>query len=104
MSTPRIRLPDSAAPGAEIEVRTLIDHPMVTALSSPGPRDMLARFEATLNGTPVFTAEIGNGTSANPTFTFHVRAPDTPGPAAFEFTWTHEDGQTFSAQQTVTVG
>lgn len=104
MSTPRIRLPDSTAPGDAIEVRTLIDHPMVTALSSPGPRDMLARFEVTMNGTPVFTCEIGNGTSANPTFTFHVRAPDTPGTAAFVFTWTHEDGQTFSAGQTVEIG
>jgi sulfur-oxidizing protein SoxZ len=104
MSTPRVRLPRSAAPGEVIEVRTLIDHPMVTALSSPGPRDMLARFEAALNGTPVFVAEIGNGTSANPTFTFHVRAPDTPGPATFAFVWTHEDGTTFTAEQVVTVG
>lgn len=100
MSTPRIRLPASAAPGEVIEVRCLIDHPMVTALSSPGPRDMLARFEATVNGTPVFACDFGNGAAANPTFTFFVRVEET---ADIVLTWTHEDGRTFSAGQTVTV-
>jgi sulfur-oxidizing protein SoxZ len=100
MSTPRIRLPQRAAPGEVIEVRTLIDHPMVTGISSPGPRDMLARFEATVNGETVIAYDFDNGSAANPTFTFHVRVSET---SAFVFTWTHEDGRTFTAEETVRV-
>ncbi|MFN3613824.1 MAG: thiosulfate oxidation carrier complex protein SoxZ [Rubrimonas sp.] len=100
MSTPRIRLPRSAAPGDVVEVRTLIDHPMVTGLSSPAPRDMLARFEAAANGQTVFAFDFGNGSAANPTFTFHVRLE---GPTDFVFTWTHEDGRTFVAEGSVAV-
>ena len=100
MSTPRIRLPESAAAGAEIEVRTLIDHPMITAVSSDDPRDMLASFTATMNGDTVFSYDFGNGSAANPTFTFYVRAA---APGAFNFVWTHEDGTTFRADATVTI-
>jgi sulfur-oxidizing protein SoxZ len=101
MSTPRIRLPRSASRGEVIEIRTLIDHPMVTALSSPGPRDMLERFEARMNGETVFTFEFDNGTSANPYIVFFVRVEET---SAFEFVWTHEDGTTFAADGEVRVG
>jgi sulfur-oxidizing protein SoxZ len=98
--SPRVRLPDSAAPGEVIEVRTLIDHPMVTAVATPGPRDMLARFEVTLNGAPLIAYDFANGSAANPTFTFHARA-ETPG--AFVFTWTHEDGRQFVLEQSVRI-
>ena len=100
MSTPRIRLPARATPGEVIEVRTLIDHPMITGVSSDARRDMLARFEATMNGTRVFACDFGNGASANPTFTFYVRVQET---AAFVLTWTHEDGRNFTAEQIVEV-
>ena len=101
MSTPRVRLPRTASPGEVIEVRTLIDHPMVTAISTPGPRDMLARFEAEVNGEIVFAYDFDNGSSANPTFTFHVRLDET---SDFVFTWTHEDGRTFISDGQVRVG
>ncbi len=101
MSTPRIRLPRSARPGEAIEVRVLLDHPMVSAVTGPRPRDMLARFEARMNGETVLSYDFGNGTSANPILSFHVRAA---APGAFDFVWTHEDGRTFAAAQTVAVG
>ena len=101
MSTPRVRLPRSAAPGEVIEVRTLIDHPMVTAVATPGPRDMLARFEARLNGETVLSYDFDNGSAANPTFTFHVRAE---APGDFAFIWTHEDGTEYGAEQSVRIG
>lgn len=100
MSTPRIRLPRSAREGEVVEVRTLIDHPMVTAVSGPGPRDMLARFEATMNGETVIAYDFANGSAANPTFTFYVRAA---APGDFVFTWTHEDGRSFTAEGSVRV-
>lgn len=100
MSTPRLRLPRSARPGEAIEVRTLIDHPMVTALSGPGPRNMLARFEARFEGTPLLTHEFGNGAAANPALSFFVRAERS---GTFHFVWTQEDGQTFEASHALTV-
>ncbi|MBQ2262505.1 MAG: thiosulfate oxidation carrier complex protein SoxZ [Loktanella sp.] len=100
MSTPRVRLPRSAAAGEEIEVRTLIDHPMITAVSSDDPRDMLANFTATMNGETVFTYDFGNGSAANPTFTFYLRAA---APGDFTFVWTHEDGTEFRAEESVAV-
>ena len=101
MSTPRIRLPRSAQPGEEIEIRTLIDHPMITAVSSDEPRDMLARFEARMNGETVFAYDFANGSAANPSFTFYLRAE---APGDFTFTWTHEDGHSFSAEENVRIG
>lgn len=101
MSTPRIRLPRSASAGEVIEVRTLIDHPMITGISSSDPRDMLERFEATVNGETVFAYDFDNGSSANPTFTFFVRLEET---SQFVFTWTHEDGHSFTAEGEVRVG
>lgn len=101
MTTPRVRLPRSAAPGEVIEIRTLIDHPMITAVSAPGPRNMLARFDVTMNGAPLIAYEFANGSAANPTFSFHARAE---APGDFVFTWTHENGQQFVAEQSVSVG
>jgi sulfur-oxidizing protein SoxZ len=100
MATPRIRLPRSASQGEEIEVRTLIDHPMITGVSSPAPRDMLSTFTATMNGETVFRYDFGNGSAANPTFTFYVRAA---APGDFSFVWTHEDGTEYRADESVAV-
>ncbi len=100
MSTPRVRLPRSAAEGEEIEIRTLIDHPMITAVSTDQPRDMLARFEVMMNGTLLAAYNFENGSAANPTFTFYARAE---APGDFVFTWTHEDGRQFVAEQSVAV-
>ena len=100
MSTPRVRLPRSSREGDEIEIRTLIDHPMITAVSSPYPRNMLVRFEATMNGETVFAYDFANGSAANPSFTFFVRAS---APGEFVFTWIHEDGQRFTTEGTVQV-
>lgn len=101
MSTPRIRLPRTARPGETVEVRTLLDHPMVTGLGSSGPRDMLARFEVAVNGETVLTQDYANGSAANPTAIFHVRLHET---SRFQFVWTHEDGRVFTAEQDVRVG
>ncbi len=100
MFTPRVRLPRTATAGEEIEVRTLINHPMITGVSGPDPRDMLARFEATMNGETVFACDFANGSAANPTIIFYVRAA---APGAFTFTWTHEDGRQFQTEGTVDI-
>ncbi len=101
MSTPRIRLPRSATSGEVIEIRTLIDHPMTTGISSPAPRNMLESLVVEMNGEVVFTQEFDNGTSENPYVVFFVRVHET---SDFRFVWSHEDGSAFTAEGRVQVG
>ena len=100
MSTPRVRLPRSAGEGEEIEIRTLINQPMITGVSGPDARDMLARFEAKMNGEIVFAYDFENGSASNPTLIFFVRAA---APGDFTFTWIHEDGQSFETEESVRI-
>lgn len=100
MATPRIRVPNSAAAGEEFEVRTLLNHPMLTGVAPNETRDMLARFEAKMNGETVFAYDFANGSAPNPTFSFHLRAV---APGDLEFIWTHEDGTEFRADASVAV-
>ena len=97
---PRLRLPSSARAGEVIEIRTLIDHPMLTGVLQD-ERDMLVRFVAEANGEPFFEADLDNGTSANPALTFHARVEET---TEFRFVWYHEDGRSVAATERVRVG
>jgi sulfur-oxidizing protein SoxZ len=67
---------------------------MITGVSSPAPRDMLATFVARMNGEVVFSFDFKNGTSANPYVVFFVRLEET---SAFDFVWTHENGTEFTS-------
>ncbi len=93
---PRIKIPDSAKPGDVIEVRTLVTHVMETGnrkdrSGNTIPRDIVNTFIATYAGKEVFRAELGPGISANPFISFSLRVP---GPGAFEFSWTDDQGAT----------
>jgi sulfur-oxidizing protein SoxZ len=106
MSRPRVRVPAAARAGEEIEIRTLIDHPMETGLRRDAsgrtpPRDMLRRFEARADGEVVFAADFANGTAANPAITFRVRVERT---TRFEFSWHDEAGGAIRTEATVRVG
>ncbi len=104
LATPRVRLPRTARAGEVIEIRTLIEHPMETGLRHEGartvPRDMLTQLVVRMNGELVFSAELHNGTSANPYHVFFVRIERSSG---FEFTWTDFQGRTARAEARVTV-
>jgi sulfur-oxidizing protein SoxZ len=108
MSTPRIRLPQSVKAGEAFEIRTLIDHPMETGLRTQGgqsagqtvARRMIVRFEVSVDGEPLLTADLRNGTSANPYLAFFVRLDRT---ATLTFVWREEDGREHRATQRVTV-
>lgn len=93
---PRIKIPDSAKPGDIIEVRTLVTHVMETGnrkdrTGNTIPRDIVNTFVATYAGKEVFRAELGPGISANPFIAFALKVP---GPGAFEFSWTDDEGAT----------
>ena len=103
--TPRLRIPARARPGEVIEIRTLLDHPMETGLrhdNSPAPpRNMLARLEIRRDTTPIFTADLRNGTAANPFHVLYVRMETT---ATFTATWTDEHGRSAATSARVVVG
>ncbi|GGC35137.1 thiosulfate oxidation carrier complex protein SoxZ [Siccirubricoccus deserti] len=104
LAQPRIRIPRTARPGEVIEIRTLIEHPMENGIrggvAGVVPHDMLTRLQVRRDGETVFTADLGNGTSANPYHVFHLRMERT---AELEFLWTDERGRTARATARVVV-
>ena len=104
LSQPRIRIPRTAKPGEVIEIRTLIEHRQETGIRHDGTtapdRDMLTRLIARRDGETIFSAELRNGTSANPYHVFFVRMERT---ADFAFTWSDTKGRTVTATARVVV-
>lgn len=105
MATIRIAAPDTASRGEIIELKALIQHPMETGYRS-GPdgkaieQDIIKRFEVSYDGETVFEAELEPGIAANPILTFYTRATAS-GP--IEFTWTGQNGETWSETHELTV-
>jgi sulfur-oxidizing protein SoxZ len=104
LSQPRIRIPRTAKPGEVIEIRTLIEHRQETGIRQDGSaapeRDILTRLIARRDGETIFSAELRNGTSANPYHVFFVRMERT---AEFSFTWTDLKGRAITATARVVV-
>lgn len=108
MSTPRPRIrlgSRDLAPGESTEVLTLISHPMETGRregpdGAPVPRDMIARFEASFDGAPVFAVEMGDAISTDPFLSFHLAPPHS---GTLRLVWTLEDGTEITAEEAVTV-
>lgn len=105
MAVIRISIPETARRGEVIEIKAMIQHPMETGYrrNEQGkiiPRDIITRFRCTYNTAVVCEAEFFPGTAANPFVSFHARATET---ATLEFTWTDQDGKTWSERRTLTV-
>lgn len=91
----RIFVPAQASPGEQIELKTLVSHPMESGFrrSNTGTliaRNILTRFTCDYDGEPMFAAEFGPGITANPFLSFYLRATHT---AELVFTWTDQNGQ-----------
>ncbi len=98
MSRPRIKFPDGAKIGDVVEVKTVITHMMETgnrrdADGTTIPRNIINAFVATFEGTEVFRATFGSGTSANPYVSFPMRVT---GPGKLACTWTDDGGKTMT--------
>ncbi len=78
MARALIRVPPLVRAGEVFEVRVLVQHPMETGYR-PGadgqiqPRDIVTRVEATLDGRPVFAADLFPAIAANPYLAFPLR-------------------------------
>ena len=103
MARALIKLPETAAPGEVIEIRTLIQHPMETGYR-PGPngkllpRDIIRRFTCLYDGEVVFSAELHPAIAANPFIAFTTVATVT---GTVTFTWEGDHG--FSQTETATL-
>lgn len=93
--------------GDVADVRVLMAHPMETgqrkdAAGKIVPLHFIQSIGATLNGKPVFSADISQAISRNPVFAFKVkgaRAGDT-----IAITWTDNKGETRTDQAVVRAG
>lgn len=105
MAKVRIALPDTAARGEVIEIKTLISHPMesgfrLDSVGKPIPRNILKEFKCLYNGEEVFRAEFFPAVTANPFLTFFTTATES---GTIEFFWTDQNGEVTSEQASITV-
>jgi sulfur-oxidizing protein SoxZ len=103
--TPRIRIPDTAAAGEAIVIRTLISHVMESGQRRDAdgnlvPRSIINRFTVEFEGEPVVDAALEPAISANPYFEIEAVVPRT---GSFTFTWYDDDGSVYRTTETVTV-
>lgn len=103
---PRVRVPDTAAPGEVILIRALLSHPMESgqrrdAAGELIPRKIVNAFECTFNGAPVFSCELEPAISANPYLEFHARVNES---GVFSFAWTDDDGSVYTDERSIEVG
>ncbi len=90
----RISMPEKARKGEVIEIKTLIQHVMETGYrrdyqGGAIPRDIINSYVVTYAGRQIFKADMTQGISANPFFSFHTKAVET---GDVVFTWTDLKG------------
>ena len=103
MARTLIHLPPTVRRGEAFEVRTTIAHPMETGYRPDDggrivPRDIVTRIQATLDGEPVFSADVFPALAANPYLAFQVRAERS---GTLRITWEGDNG--FAQTETVAV-
>ncbi len=94
MPNSRIKVPEQAKVGEQVEIRALIMHPMENGFNfdSQGttiPVHIITDFVCAYDGAEVLRVQLQPGLSANPYFSFYLTATRT-GPV--DFTWTDQDG------------
>lgn len=105
MPNTRIKVPDSAKAGDIVEIRAVIQHPMengfnVTSAGVVIPVHIITDFFCEYDGGEVFRVKLEPGLSANPYFSFFLKATKT-GPV--DFHWIDQDGTKTDATATLTV-
>ncbi len=102
----RVRVADSVASGAPLEVLTLINHPQETGLREDGqgnivPKRLIERLEARYNGQVAFVAELNRSVSANPYLRFFITPTET---GSLDLVWTEDTGATAEFSTGISVG
>lgn len=102
---PRVKIPDTAAAGEVITVKTLITHPMESGMRQDSrgelvPRRIIHRFTCDFAGVNVVDVQLEPAVSSNPYFEFDIRI-DAAGDAVF--TWYDDDGSTWTETHRVEI-
>lgn len=102
---PRVSVPEVAAPGEIVPVRTAITHPMETGLRVDSTDDwirqrIISSFECTLNGDSVFRARLHPAIATNPYLAFHAQVQES---GTFHFSWYDTTGVTYTEEASIRV-
>ncbi|WP_290686614.1 MULTISPECIES: thiosulfate oxidation carrier complex protein SoxZ [unclassified Haematobacter] len=105
MFNTRIRVPGTARKGEVVEIRAMIMHPMDNGFSytSQGtliPVEIVTDFTCRYLGEEVIRIRLEPGLSANPYFTFRLRAERT---GTVDLTWIDQHGTVTTAEALLTV-
>lgn len=101
MQNPRVALPRRLQANQNIEVRTLINHPMETGLrrNSEGillPQNLIKKMQLTLDQQPAMETRFYTGTSANPYVRLNLKLAKSSKAA---FIWQDQQGQNLIEQR-----
>ena len=102
---PRVKVPKKASKGELINIKTLVTHNMETGQRKDKkgnkiPQLIINKFQATFNGSEVFSADMHTAVSANPYIAFFHKAEAS---GTFNFTWTDDNGKTVTASADMSV-
>lgn len=101
----RVKVPKTAEMDEVIEIKTLISHPMHSGRGVDGdgnivPRKIINSFQASFNGTPFFSMDIKPSVSSNPFLIFPFKVTEA---GTFDFIWTEDGGQEYTASKKITI-
>ena len=105
MSTARLLLPDSMAPGDVVKARLLVQHPMHTGYLQDLqgrliPRNVIVQLTCEYGGREVFKVEPSSGIAGNPLFEFFFRVQ---APGELLVRWVDDQGVAGELRQAVNV-
>ena len=105
MSTARLLLPDSMAPGDVVKARLLVQHPMHTGYLQDLqgrliPRNVIVQLTCEYGGREVFKVEPSSGVAGNPLFEFFFRVQ---APGELLVRWVDDQGVAGELRQAVTI-
>jgi sulfur-oxidizing protein SoxZ len=106
MANSRIKVPESARIGEAVEIRAMVMHPMengynVDTQGTTIPVHIITDFVCRYDGAEVIRVKLEPGLSANPYFSFYLKATKT---GAVDFEWVDQDGTVTTAGATLRVG
>ncbi len=105
-SKPRVKVPKKAEAGEIVTIKTLISHKMESGQRKDKktgeliPRKIINNFKAEFNGKLVFETDIEPAVSSNPYIQFKMKVPES---GELTFTWTDDDGSTYTTSKKITV-
>lgn len=103
---PRVKVPNKAAAGEAITIKTLISHKMESGQRKDGdgnaiPRSIINRFTCDFNGENVVDVAMEPAISTNPYFEFEATVPEA---GEFTFTWYDDDGSVYTDTKEIAIG